>query len=106
VEPFFSMKLLKILLEMENLLCNYSMNLILFLESKLIKDYKFYIILMVKHGLQDLIPLIKDVKNIILWDVDLLNGELFLKLTQMDALPNKLFMKMLGDLLDMLQFVK
>jgi hypothetical protein len=50
--------------------------------------------------------LIKDVLNIIKWDVDSLNGELFLKLTLMDVLLNKPFMKMLGDLPDMLLFAK
>lgn len=37
------------------------------------------------------------------WDVGLLNGELFLKFKK-DVLLSKLFMKMLGDWLDMLLF--
>jgi hypothetical protein len=50
--------------------------------------------------------LIKDVLNIIKWDADSPNGELFLKLMLMDVLLNKPFMKTLGDLPDMLLFAK
>lgn len=75
------------------------------LESKLTKDYKFYQELKMKLGQLDQTLQIKDAKNITKWDVDLLNGELFLKL-KMDVQVNKLFKKMLGDQLDMLLFVK
>lgn len=44
--------------------------------------------------------------NIIKWDVDSPNGELSLKLILMDVHLNKLSMKTLGDLQDMLLFVK
>lgn len=44
--------------------------------------------------------------NITKWDVDSPNGELFLKLMLMDVHLNKPFMKTLGDLPDMLLFVK
>jgi len=107
VESFFSTKLLEEMPHVEkNSLISF-MNKILFLELKSIKVFKSSLELKTKLPLMVLILLIKDAKNIMEWESDLLNGELFLKLMNpMDYHLTKLFKKMLGDLLDMPLFAK
>lgn len=83
------------------------MNKVSFPESKSIKGFKLFPEPKMKLPLMDLTPLIKDVRNTMEWESDSLNGELFLKLTNlMDYHLTRLFKKMLGVLLDTPPFVK
>jgi len=96
-ESFFMMKLLDKKLKMVKDLSIFYSKMISYQELKLIKVYKSFQELLMKTGLQVWILWLKNVKNIMLWDVDSLNLELFLKLMRrMDYHLNKQFKKMHG----------